>query len=341
MKYDIAVVGATGLVGDTMIRILAERKFPIRNLYPLASSRSIGKTVKFNNKTLAIQDLNQFDFSQCHIAFFSAGSTISEQLVPKAVEKGCLVIDNASFFRYKEGIPLVVREVNPEALKKSHRIIANPNCSTMQLMVALKPLYDAVGIDRINVATYQSVSGAGRRAVNALSHQTLEMLKMNHIEENHYAPFTRQIAFNVIPHIDSFEENGYTREEMKMVWETNKILADDAIKVNVTCVRVPVFYGHSLAVNLELKEKITAAKARNLMADQAGLEIVNGQEQYPTPINEASGKDAVFVGRIREDVSHPNGLNLWIVSDNLRKGAALNAVQLAELALENKYIEGI
>lgn len=338
MKFDVAVVGATGLVGVTMMQILAERKFPLGKIYPLASSRSVGKTVRFGDRSLAVQNLDRFDFSKCQIAFFSAGSSVSEARVPDAVDQGCLVIDNTSFFRYRDDVPLIVSEINPEALAKHHRIIANPNCSTMQLMVALKPLHDAVGIDRINVATYQAVSGAGRKAVDALSHQTLEMLRMNQLEAHHYIPFTRQIAFNVIPRIDSFEQNGYTREEMKMVWETHKILADDSIRVNVTCVRVPVFYGHSLVVNLELKKKLPLAEARRLLMKQDGLKVQETRESYPTPLSDASGQDEVFVGRIREDISHPNGLNIWVVSDNVRKGAALNSVQLAELAVKKNFV---
>ncbi len=340
MKFDVAVVGATGLVGVAMMQILAERRFPVDKVYPLASSRSVGKTVRFGNRALAVEDLSRFDFSRCQIAFFSAGSAVSKAQVPKAVAKGCLVIDNTSCFRYQDDIPLIVYEVNPEALKQEHRIIANPNCSTMQMMVALKPIHDAVGIERINVATYQAVSGAGRRAIDALSHQTLEMLRMNQLESHHYAPFTRQIAFNVIPRIDSFEPNDYTREEMKMVWETHKILADDSIGVNVTCVRVPVFYGHSLVVNLELKNKLTAEEARHHLMKQSGIRIQETQESYPTPLSDASGQNEVFVGRIREDISHPNGLNLWVVSDNVRKGAALNSIQLAELAIKRHFITG-
>lgn len=340
MSYDVAIVGATGLVGELMIRLLSERKFPVTKLYPLASARSMGKTVHFADKSIPVRDLRSFDFSQAQLAFFSAGSRVSAEFVPLAVKQGCLVIDNTSFFRYKEEVPLIISEVNPTALGKKDRIIANPNCSTMQLMVALKPLHSAVGIERITVSTYQAVSGAGKRAVNALSHQTLEMLKMNDIGKEEYVPFTKQIAFNVIPHIDGFEENGYTREEMKMVWETRKILGDPRIQLNVSCVRVPVFYGHGLTANVELKKKLTATEARSIMQQQPGLEIMDKREDggYPTPLSEASGHDAVFVGRIREDISHPQALSMWVVSDNLRKGAALNSIQLAELAQEKGYI---
>ena len=340
MSYDIAVVGATGLVGELIIRLLTEREFPVNRLYPLASARSLGKTVQFAGKSVAVEDLSSFDFSQVQLAFFSAGSSVSEAYVPQAVDKDCLVIDNTSFFRYRDDLPLIVSEVNPAALKQEHRIIANPNCSTMQLMVALEPLHRAAGIERLNVSTYQAVSGAGRKAVDALSYQTMEMIKMNRIEEDKYAPFAKQIAFNVIPHIDEFEENGYTREEMKMVWETRKILNDSTISLNVSCVRVPVFYGHSLSVNVELRKKLSAEEARSLMKKQVGLEIMDERKSggYPTPVSEASGHDAVFVGRVREDISHPRALSMWVVADNLRKGAALNAVQLAELAREKKYL---
>jgi len=330
-RFNIAVVGATGAVGETMLSILHERKFPAQTVIALASERSAGSEVAFGNGKLTVQDLSTFDPSGIDIALFSAGGDISREYAPKFAEKGVVVIDNSSAFRQEDDVPLVVSEVNPDALKQRPRgIIANPNCSTMQMLVALAPLHRKYGIERINVATYQSVSGAGRSAMEELGQQTAQLLNFKDIAPE---KFPVQIAFNLIPHIDSFEDNGFTREEMKLVWETRKILGDASIQVNPTAVRVPVFYGHSEAVNIETREKVTAAQARELLAASPGIEIVDTPAPggYPTPVTHASGKDAVFVGRIREDISHPRGLNLWIVSDNIRKGAALNAVQLAEL----------
>jgi len=334
--FDIAVVGATGAVGETMLTILAERNFPVGKLYALASERSAGNTVSFKNKPIIVEDLATFDFKKTQIALFSAGSSISAEYAPKAAAAGCVVIDNTSCFRYEDDIPLIITEVNPHALVhyKNRNIIANPNCSTIQMLVALKPIYDAVGINRINVATYQAVSGAGRRGINELAEQMTQLLNGKSIKKPH--TFARQIAFNVIPQIDSFQENGYTREEMKMVWETQKILEDKNIRVNPTTVRVPVFYGHSEAVNIETRKKISAAQARKLLKNAPGIKVIDklAPGGYPTPVTDASGTDAVYVGRIREDISHPLGLNLWIVSDNTRKGAALNAVQIAELLIK-------
>ncbi|MEM6580166.1 MAG: aspartate-semialdehyde dehydrogenase [Pseudomonadota bacterium] len=330
-EYDVAVVGATGAVGEAMIEILEQREFPVGTLYPLASSRSAGKTVMFRGKSLAVTDLAEFDFSQAHIGLFSAGGSISADFAPKAAEAGCIVVDNTSHFRRDDDIPLVVPEVNPEALADYGRrnIIANPNCSTIQMLVALKPLYDAAGIERINVATYQAVSGSGKEAIEELAGQTARLLNGLEVECEVYP---RQIAFNAIPHIDAFQDNGYTREEMKMVWETRKIFGDHSIEVNPTCVRIPVFYGHSEAVHIETVDKLTADEARALLADAPGVTLIDEQADggYPTPVHEAAGQDPVFVGRVREDISHPRGLNLWIVSDNVRKGAALNSVQIAE-----------
>ncbi len=338
LNYDIAVVGATGAVGEAILSILEEREFPIGKLYPLASKRSAGKTVLFRNKPVMVQDLAEFDFSQTRIAFFSAGGSVSAEFVPKAAAAGCVVIDNTSRFRYEPDVPLVISEVNPHALADYSRrnIIANPNCSSMQMLVALKPIYDAVGIIRINVATYQSVSGAGRKGVTELVEQTAMLLNGQSIKPK---TFVRQIAFNVLPQIDTFQENGYTFEEMKMVLETRKIFEDEDIMVNPTAVRVPVFYGHSEAVNIETREKITAEQARQLLKKAPGVKVIDKQAPggYPTPVGDATGQDAVYVGRIREDISHPYGLNLWIVSDNIRKGAALNAVQIAEILI-NEYL---
>jgi len=330
-RFNIAVVGATGAVGQTMLSILAERKFPVATVTALASERSAGSEVEFGHQKLTVKDLATFDPSGIDIALFSAGGDISREYAPGFAAAGAVVIDNSSAFRQEEDIPLVVSEVNPDALKQRPRgIIANPNCSTMQMLVALAPLHRRYGIERINVATYQSVSGAGNRAMEELGQQTAQLLNFKDIAAE---KFPVQIAFNVIPHIDSFLDNGFTREEMKLVWETRKILGDDSIQVNPTAVRVPVFYGHAEAVHIETRGKVGAGEARALLKTTPGVEVVDTPEPggYPTPVTHASGKDAVFVGRIREDISHPKGLNLWIVADNIRKGAALNAVQLAEL----------
>jgi aspartate-semialdehyde dehydrogenase len=335
-KYDVAVVGATGTVGEAMLEILAERKFPVGKLYALASERSVGKKVGFGNRELDVDDLADFDFSQVQIGLFSAGGSISEEYAPKAAAAGCVVIDNTSHFRYDDDIPLVVPEVNPEAIAdyKSRGIIANPNCSTIQMVVALKPIYDAVGIERINVATYQAVSGAGRGAVEELVRQTAMLLNGRPLEIEGDA---KQIAFNAVPHIDTFEDNRYTKEEMKMVWETRKIFADDSILVNPTAVRIPVFFGHSEAVHIETRDKISAEKVCELLGNAPGVTLLGGKKtgEYPTAVTESSGNDPVFVGRVREDISHPRGINLWVVSDNIRKGAALNSVQIAEILAKN------
>ena len=330
-QFKVAVVGATGAVGEVMLSILAERDFPASEVVALASERSAGTTVAFGNGDLVVQDLATFDPTGVDIALFSAGGATSKEYGPKFAAAGAVVIDNSSIFRYDDDVPLVVSEVNPDAIRNRPRgIIANPNCSTMQLMVALKPIFDAAGIERINVATYQSVSGAGRSGLEELGVQTGKLLNFQDIEPK---KFQAQIAFNLIPHIDDFQDNGYTKEEMKLVWETRKILGDDAIQVNPTAVRVPVFYGHSEAVNVETRDKLSAQQARELLERAPGVVVVDERKAggYPTPVTHASGSDAVYVGRIREDLSHPRGLNLWVVSDNIRKGAALNAVQIAEL----------
>lgn len=334
-KYDVAVVGATGAVGETMISILEQRNFPVGALYLLASSRSAGKTVMFNGSSVRVTDLAEFDFSQVQIGLFSAGGSISAEYAPKAAAAGCVVVDNTSQFRQEPDIPLVVPEVNPEALAGygTRNIVANPNCSTIQMLVALKPIYDAVGIERINVATYQAVSGTGKEAIEELAGQTARLLNGQSIESDVYP---KQIAFNALPHIDSFEGNGYTREEMKMVWETRKIFDNPDIQVNPTCVRVPVFYGHSEAVHIETVDKLSAEEARALLSNAPGVVVMDEREDggYPTAVGDSAGTDPVFVGRIREDISHPRGLDLWIVADNVRKGAALNSVQIAELLTE-------
>ncbi|MEI6708654.1 MAG: aspartate-semialdehyde dehydrogenase [Methylococcales bacterium] len=336
--YNVAVVGATGAVGEAMLAILEERNFPVGEVYALASSNSVGKRIPFKGESLKVQDLATFDFSKAHIGLFSPGASVSEIYAPIAAAAGCIVIDNTSQFRYDDDIPLIVPEVNPEKVAdyKNRGIIANPNCSTIQMLVALKPIYDAVGITRINVCTYQAVSGTGKEAIEELGKQTANLLNLQPIVSNVYP---KQIAFNVLPQIDVFMDNGYTKEEMKMVWETQKILGDDSVLVNATAVRVPVFYGHSEAVHIETRDKITAEAVRALLEQAEGITVmderVNGG--YPTAVTESAGHDGVFVGRIREDISHPQGIDLWVVSDNVRKGAALNSVQIAEV-LVKKYI---
>ncbi len=330
MSYKVAVVGATGNVGREILQTLSERKFPVREVAAVASSRSIGKEVSFGDtKILKIQSLEHYDFSNTDIALFSPGSAVSKEYAPKAAAAGCVVIDNTSQFRMDEDVPLVVPEVNPEALGgfRKRNIIANPNCSTIQMVVALKPLHDAAGIKRVVVSTYQSVSGAGKEAMDELYDQT-KKIYVNQIEDPY--KFTRRIAFNVIPHIDSFMDDGNTKEEWKMVQETKKIL-DPNIEVSATCVRVPVFIGHSESVNIEFERPLSASEARAILRETDGVVVIDSpaDNHYSTPI-EVVGEDAVFVSRIREDTSQPNTLNLWIVADNLRKGAALNAVQIAE-----------
>lgn len=332
--YNIAIIGATGMVGSTLLSILEERQFPVNNLYLLASKRSVGETCDFNDKPYMVENLASFDFSQTQICFFCAGNAVSAEYAPKAAAAGNIVLDKSSYFRYNDDIPLIIPEVNEHALKdfRKTNIIANPNCSTIPIVMAIKPIYDAVGISRLNIATYQSVSGSGKDAVTELAEQTVQLLNGRPAEHNVYP---QQIAFNVLPHIDDFQENGYTKEEMKVIWETKKILADDSIAVNPTAVRVPVFFGHSAAVNIETKKKITAKQAADLIAKMPGVRLVEGKFPYPTPAHDAAGQDEVFVGRIREDLSHPNALNLWVVGDNVRKGAALNAVQVAEKLIES------
>jgi aspartate-semialdehyde dehydrogenase len=337
-KYDVCIVGATGAVGDTMVQVLKEQNFPVGNLYLLASSRSAGTKVEFNGKYITVQNIENFDFSKAQIGLFSAGASVSKDYAPKAAEAGCVVIDNTSQFRYEDDIPLVVPEVNPHAIARytTRGIIANPNCSTIQMLVALKPIYDAVGITRINVATYQSVSGTGKEAIDELASQTTALLNMKKVVAEVYP---KQIAFNCLPHIDVFMDNGYTKEEMKMVWETRKIMEDDSIQVNPTAVRVPVFYGHSEAIHIETRDKITTLMARDLLEKAPGVKLLDTREPggYPTAVTEGAGQDYVFVGRIREDISHPRGLNMWVVADNVRKGAATNSVQIAQI-LVDKYL---
>ncbi len=335
-KVYVAVVGATGEVGQAMLSILEQRDFPVAGLHVVASSRSAGKTIEFREEELVVEDLDSFDFSGIDIGLFSPGATVSNIHAPRAAAAGTVVIDNTSRFRYDADVPLVVPEVNPEAIGQyaGRGIIANPNCSTIQMVMALKPVYDAAGIERVNVATYQAVSGKGKKAIEELEQQTIALFNGKPVIPTEHP---RQMAFNVLPQIDAFQDNGYTREEMKMVWETQKILDDETIQVNPTCVRVPVFYGHSEAVHVETKEKITVDEARALLNDFPGVAVIDEREDggYPTAVTEASGHDAVFVGRIRDDLSHPRGINFWVVSDNIRKGAALNSIQIAEYLLKH------
>ncbi len=336
-KINLAIVGATGTVGETMLSILEQRKFPIANLYLLASANSAGKRLQFCGEYIRVIDAASFDFSKADIGLFSAGAAVSKQYAPLAVEQGCIVIDNTSAFRLDADVPLVVPEVNAAAISQyqARRIIANPNCSTIQMLVAIKPIYDAVGINRINVATYQAVSGSGKQAIDELAGQVGHLLNGRTAENKVYS---QRIAFNVLPEIDGYEANGYTREEMKMVWETQKVLDDAAITVNPTAVRVPVFFGHSEAIHLETAAPISVERVRELLAAAPGVTVVDERKPggYPSAAMYATAQDDVFVGRIRADISHPNGINLWVVADNVRKGAALNAVQIAEQIL-NEY----
>jgi len=331
-EFRVAVVGATGLVGETMISVLEERGFPVAQLYALASERSVGRGASFRGRNIGVRELKGFDFSQCDFAFFSAGAAVSREYAPQAVAAGCLVIDNTSEFRYRDEVPLVVPEVNPQALAGigSSGLIANPNCSTIQLVVALKPLHDAAHIERIDVATYQSVSGAGREALEELARQSISALSGKGPVELESG--MQQLAFNCIPHIDEFQDNGYTREEMKIVWETRKILGEPQLRVNATAVRVPVFYGHSEAVHISTTRPLSAAEARELLRNAPGVTVLDEPRLggYPTAATEAANRDTVYVGRIREDLAPDRGLNLWVVADNVRKGAATNSVQIAE-----------
>jgi len=338
-EYNIAVVGATGNVGREILRILEQRKFPIDNIYPLASSRSKGKKIEFKEQEIVVEDLADFDFSKVQIGLFSPGGTVSAEYAPKAAKKGCIVIDNTSHFRMNDDVPLIVPEVNADILQdyfddeNRSNIIANPNCSTIQMVVALKPIHDAAIINRIVVSTYQSVSGAGKETMDELWEQTKNIYANQNIEKK---KFTKQIAFNVIPQIGSFLENGDTKEEEKMINETKKLL-DPNIRVSATCVRVPVFISHAESINLELDSPMSDEQAREILNKFENISVIDHRkdEGYATPV-EVAGEDKVYVSRIRQDDTVDNGLNLWVVSDNLRKGAALNAVQIAEEIIQ-KY----
>ena len=330
----IAIVGATGLVGTTLLSLLEERNFPFNQLYLIASQQSAGKTLSFKGTSHPIHELSTFDFNQTNIAFFCVGTHLSAEYAPKAAAAGNIVIDKSHYFRNQDDIPLIVPEVNIHALAHFNKsgIIANPNCNTIPIAVGLKPIYDTFGIERVNVATYQSVSGTGKEAVLELTEQSKQLLENQPIQSKVYS---QQIAFNVLPHIDEFQDNGYTREEMKIVWEIRKIFNDPTLAINPTAVRVPVFCGHAAAVHLETKEKVTVKQAIQLLSKAPSIKLVGGQYPYPTPVLDAAGNDYVHIGRIREDISCAKGLNLWIVADNLRKGAALNALQIAEYLIKH------
>ncbi|SDJ94723.1 aspartate semialdehyde dehydrogenase [Ferrimonas sediminum] len=332
--FNVAILGATGAVGEALIQILEEREFPIAELHLLASANSAGKTLAFKGKSLTVTDVAEFDWSQVELAFFSAGGEVSAQYAPLAADAGCVVIDNTSHFRNEPDVPLVVPEINAHALAefRNRNIIANPNCSTIQMLMALHPIHQQYGIDRINVATYQSVSGAGRRAIEELAKQCAQLL--NGLPAKNEV-FDNQIAFNVLPKIDDFMDNGYTKEEMKMVWETQKIFGDASIAVNATAVRVPVFHGHGEAIHLETRQPTSVEEVKALLSQAPGLVLMEEDQDYPTQVGNATGQDEVFVGRVRQDISHPCGLNLWVVADNIRKGAALNAVQIAETLIRD------
>jgi aspartate-semialdehyde dehydrogenase len=338
MGYKIAIIGATGNVGREMLDILHERGFPADTVIPLASRRSQGTEVSFGDKTLVVKALDGYDFSDTDIALMSAGGSISKEWSPKIAKQGCVVIDNSSAFRYDADVPLIVPEVNADAIEMFTRknIIANPNCSTAQLVVALKPLHDHAKIKRIVVSTYQSVSGAGKEGMDELFNQTRAVFVADPIENT---KFTKRIAFNLIPHIDEFMEDGYTKEEWKVLAETKKML-DKNIKVTCTAVRVPVFVGHSEAVNIEFENEITADEARTILREAPGCLVVDNPEEetYMTPY-ESAGEDATYISRIREDATVENGLNIWVVSDNLRKGAALNTIQIAELLVNRGLLQ--
>jgi len=334
-KVDVAIVGATTSVGETLLEILEERKFPVGQIYLLDSEASSGARLEFSGYALKIGDIESFDFSRVQLAFFVSTEEISKKFVEKASSAGCLVIDRTPAFRNDKDVPLIIPEVNEDALEgvNQRKIVSSPSCTSIQMLMALKPIYDAVGIKRINVSTYQSVSGSGKSAAEELASQTAALLNFRDIKCKTYP---KQIAFNVLPQVGELLDNGYTDEEMKLVWETQKVLNDDSIMVNATAVRVPVFIGHAASVHIETKTKISAVKVCELLQQTAGVELLNEQKAggWPSPVTEAAGNDSVFVGRVREDISTENGINLWLVTDNMRKGAATNAVQIAEILVK-------
>jgi aspartate-semialdehyde dehydrogenase len=334
-KFDIAVVGATGMVGEAVVSFLAERDFPVGKFYPLASARTAGQKIELGGKYHTVKDVAEFDFSQAKIALFCAGDEVSAQFVPKATEAGCIVIDTSTQFVDDDDVPLVIPEVNPQAIAKyvSRNIIASPDSATTQMLVALKPIYDAVGIDRINVVTYQAVTALGKPGMDELAGQTIALLNMQNVKHD---VFPQQIAFNVLPQVGETEENGYLSCEMKMLQASQKILADDDIVINPTTVQAPVFFGHSQALSIEMRAKMGADEARKLLRKAPGVKVLADGKKGggPTAVTEAAGQDAVFVGRIRDDISDPYGLSLWVVADNVRKGTALNCVQILELLVK-------
>lgn len=334
-KVDIAIVGATTSVGETLIEILQERKFPVGNVYLLEDEVSSASRIEFNGQALKIGDLKIFEFSKAQIAFFVSTTEVSKNFVEKAASQGCIVIDRTPAFRNEKDVPLVIPEVNESALESfsKRNIISMPSCNTIQMLMALNPLYKEVGISRINVSTYQSVSGSGKDAAEELASQTAALLNFRDVKSKTYA---KQIAFNVLPQVGEFLDNGYTTEEMKLVWESQKIFGDESIQINPTTVRVPVFISHAATLHVETNEKLSATKARELLSETDGIEIVDQPKAggWPTPVTEAAGNDLVYVGRIREDISSKNGLNLWVVTDNMRKGSATNAVQIAEVLVK-------
>lgn len=335
--HSIAIIGATGLVGTTLLALLAERNFQFKHLHLVASHHSVGKKLFFKDQQYIVEDLEIFDFSKTNLAFFCVGNDLASHYIPKATSAGNVVIDKSYFYRNHKDVPLIVPEVNIHVINEFRKlnIIANPNCTAIPLAVGLKPIYDRVGIARMNISTYQSVSGTGKDAVTELTEQSKQFLSQQSIEPKVYS---KQIAFNVLPHCDDFQENGYTREEMKIVWELHKIFADPSIAINPTAVRVPVFFGHAAAIHLETKDKMTAEQAIEILANSPGIKVISGQFPYPTPLHDAVGNDYVYIGRIREDISYEKGLNLWIVADNIRKGAALNALQIAEYLMKEQML---
>ncbi|MCK5722131.1 MAG: aspartate-semialdehyde dehydrogenase [Gammaproteobacteria bacterium] len=331
-EVDIAIVGATTSVGETVLEILEERKFPVGQIYLLDSEASSGARLEFGGYALKIGDIASFDFSRVQIVFFVSTEALSKEFVEKAASEGCMVIDRTPAFRNDNDVPLIIPEVNEEALEdiNKRKIVSSPSCTSIQMLLALKPIHDAVGIKRINISTYQSVSGSGKNAAEELASQTAALLNFRDVKCKTYP---KQIAFNILPQVGELLDNGYTDEEMKLVYETQKVLADDSIMVNATAVRVPVFIGHAASIHIETKEKISADKVNDLLQQAEGIELLSGTE-WPTPVTEAAGKDSVFVGRVREDISSEKGINLWVVTDNMRKGAALNAVQIAEILVK-------
>lgn len=331
--FNIAILGASGTVGEAMREALEEREFPVDNLYLLETEDCDGKSYRFNGKTVRVQNVEDFDWSQVHIAFFAVGNEISERWAAVAGDDGVVVIDNSEQYRYEYDVPLVVPEINPDAIAdfRNRNIIANPDSATTQMLVALKPIYDEVGIDRVNVTTYQSVSGAGKQGIDELAGQTAKLLNGLPAES---VMFSQQIAFNCIPQVGEFLDNGYTKEEMKMVWETQKIFNDSNLMVNPTCVYVPVFYGHAEALHIETSSPIGVEQVTQLLEQTDSIEVYSGLD-FPTQVRDSNGKDTVLVGRIREDISHHSGINLWVVADNVRKGTAVNAVQIAELLVRD------